>query len=76
MGEAINHCAIARANAQNPTWRPAHQASCLQRHNIREAARKLSRVNPDQRRDILAGYNQAMRQAVEAELTKMFRGRA
>ena len=75
--EAMNHCAIARANEHNPTWSQDFRAQCLLRQTARKHAERIAQLsNLNQRRSALADLDVDMREAVQAALHERWVARA
>lgn len=64
----MNHCAIARANAENPAWSPERRLQC-------EAAMLLRMPLSQRRLELAAPARAGRRQALEDEMRRQFEQR-
>lgn len=75
----VNHCAIAAANANNPTWQPAWIAECYARDMTAKAKAILALPSLHERRveleKLTIARAQKIREQVEAEIKRLWGAR-
>ena len=76
----MNHCAIAAANASNPTWQPAWKSECYARHITNTAKSIMALPSLHDRRVALERLTiaraQKIREQVEAEMMRLWKSNA
>ena len=76
----MNHCAIATANASNPTWQQEWKSECYARYITHTARAIMALPSLHDRRVALERLTiaraQKIREQVEVEIKRMWEGRA
>lgn len=74
----MNHCAIATANSENPTWSPAWRLECLARWHADSPARATEIAALDSlvaRRKALEKFKEPQRSRIKLAMVALWKGR-